>query len=37
MNLEEVEWQGMKWIVVAQDRGRWEAEELLATLEGFGP
>jgi len=31
MNLEDVEWQGMEWIIVAQDRGKWEPEELLAT------
>jgi hypothetical protein len=31
MNIEEVGWQGMEWIVVVQDRGKWEAEELLAT------
>ena len=31
MNLEEVGWQGMEWIIVAQDRGKWEPEELLAT------
>lgn len=35
MNVEEVGWQGIQWIIVAQDRGKWEAEELLATLEGF--
>jgi len=31
MNLEEVGWQGMEWLLVAQARGKWEAEELLAT------